>query len=1010
MVNAISRRDFLHQLMLAGAGLYLLPILSSCGSGNRMEIPEGTGLPPFKTWEEMLYALQFSPDNFPANKDRLVETGDPNAMFHFVRDELTLLPSDKQYFRYIESGTMYGLEGALRTGMATPREKAELLKNMLLEAGFEARVVTEHVELTEERVKDILFKKTEVGFSLPVGDRQYRNWRKELGATDENGSFNALEDGVEEAKKLARSLLEKTEPKHRKEDTEHTFYFSNRNVPGVALKQDGKEVVLHLFDPSVEYGKMHPTNKRQEVYNASDYKEKDFDVTLTLKATTSSNMREEIELLSATYKASELVGNQLKLQFLNNMSFEDQATQTIASITTFTPSIALQDLDKNAEYLQKRSYLGEPITLEGKKVFEEVTRFSEQNGQGKRAGDIKDVAALKIKAKPRVYPSVELQLFPTDAEGKLVEGLNANNFKISDNNKTVRALLRKNVLAPKILLIYDTSGSMPSEYRGEGIKKFLERTQTAVREAYPNAVIKLMDTGSNIYTTHLKAAQTNNDLVVYATDGHNNDTYNPKYKAIYDAGPPTIYLNVYEEPAFFDYIKENIDIIEVPASDQEQTIVEIQKILGNIELAPYVFSYNSFEQGKMHKAKASLLKTPIESTATYTFPEGTDEAVGMRMVGLYLYIKVGNQYEKRRVLAGYDYEKEYYAKPSKQMANEVHEVMLGSMTLAFEKAGATTSVRFSEYLQTLLSTRNWMEPYLKGNNETALENVKKGGFDYPSALLSLMQPIDGSVNQESATYVQGLRIGLLKFKPALFSEKSSLSFDYLRTSQYRTLTKSGTGWFRANAQKTAQLALLEAKLFPVSTYSVLRDRTLQFSEAKGIAEVYTSELLKGDYRYWREYVFRGGNLNFFDESAEEKAFWNIDHYHGEMYGILPDMTGGGGESIEAQLQGLQDVVKDYQQVIAGMNLGMMAAGGGGALGVVAAYSVTLVELYALASEAIIIMDASGMDEGVAEALQALACNIYKEILYMGLGPAGTGASVVENLIGMMGGSYSFVKC
>ena len=122
------------------------------------------------------------------------------------------------------------------------------------------------------------------------------------------------------------------------------------------------------------------------------------------------------------------------------------------------------------------------------------------------------------------------------------------------------------------------------------------------------------------------------------------------------------------------------------------------------------------------------------------------------------------------------------------------------------------------------------------------------------------------------------------------------------------------------------------------------------------------------------------------------------------------MTGGGGENIEAQLENLQTVVKEYEQIVAGMNIGMMAAGGGLALGVVAAYSVTLVKLYAFASEAIIIMDASGLNDQVVKALQDLACNIYKEILYMGLGPVGTGMAGVENLIGMMGGSYSFVKC
>ncbi|PVW13535.1 hypothetical protein [Marixanthomonas spongiae] len=1005
-----SRREFFQKIMLASAGVYLLPMFQACDSGETITIPEGTGMQPFKTWEEMRYALSHSSDNFLAKRDRLVQQKDPKAMFDFVREELLLLPSDNQYLRRIGYGTMYGIEQGLRCGMATPREKAEILKNMLIDAGFEARTVREHIALDKEKAKEILFRKNEPTFSIPVSSNQYRKWQKALGADENQGNFKPMPDVVAEAKALANNLLDTTEPQHRKEDRESKFYFSNRNVPGVAFKQKEQEVYLHLFDPSVEYGMLHPANEAQKAYDLKEFKEDDFDVSLSIKTTNSFDMREETEILSATYKASELVGNQLKLQFLNNLTFEEQATQSINSINTFTPSIALQDLDKDVEYLQERSFVGDPITLGGENIFKEAVLFSEETAQGKPAGNPDQVRSLTVKARPKVFPNVELELLPKDADGNIVEGLAAGNFKIQDNETGVRGMLRKNVIAPKILLVYDTSMSMPSEYRGKGIQKFLNQMQGKIRELYPNVLIELMKTGSNVYTTHLKVAQTSNDLVLYATDGHNNDTYQPEYKDVYEAGPPIIYLNVYDDTFFYDKIRENIAITEISASDQEAVIAEVSTILGEMELAPYVFSYNTFEKEGEHQVHVSLFETSITATDSYSFPKGVEQAVGKRIVGLYLDIKVGRQGVKRRILAGYNKTLQYSEPPTKQMANEVHEMLLGNLSIAFEKAGATTSVRFSEYLKALLSTRNWMEPYLKGETQTAAENFEKGGFDYPSVLLSMMQPIQESVNEETATYVNGMRVGILKFKPALFTETSHVSFDYLRTSQYRTLTRSGKGWIRANAQKTAQLALLEGRYFPVSTYSQLKGEPLQFSENLPDTDQYTSKSLGEDYTYFREYLFRGGKLNFFDASTKKKAFWSIDHKYGELYGILPNMTGGGGENIKEQLEGLQTVIDDYQRVISGINLGIMAAGGGLALGVVAAYSVTLVKLYALASQAIIIMDTAGMDDEIAKAMQALACNIYKEILYMGLGPVGEGMAGVENLIGMMGGNYSFVSC
>ncbi len=1008
-INTPPRREFFQQIMLASAGLALFPMLQGCDDGNAIEIPEGSGKPPFKTWEEMLYALRFSPDNYKAKRNRLVQQKDPKAMFDFVRNEIMLLPSDPRYFQRTVYGGMYGVEGALRTGMATIREKAEILRDMLMESGFEAKVITEYIELTEERTKDILFKRNDVGFHLPVSKKQLKKWRKELGVNEIGGKVTEVENVIERAQELAQSLLQKTTPEQRKVDHELKFMLGN-NIPGVSFKKGEEELCLHLFDPTVEYGKMHPKNEKQTVRETKTFKEEDFEVTLTLKGTTSFDMRNEQELITGTFKASELIGNQLKVSFLNNLTFEDQATQGIDSISTYTPSIALQDLDKDAEYLQKRSVVGEPITLGGEKVFEEAVVFTEVYGEEKQAGNPEEVVSMNVKANPRVFPEVQLELFPTDAEGNPVEGLSAGNFKIEDNGTVVRGMLRKNIVAPKILLIYDTSGSMPRKYRGQGIIDFLDSMQENIRQLYPSARIELMGTGSNVYTTHLKAAQTTNDLVLYATDGHNNDKYLPQFKEIYESGPPIVYLNVYDHKKYYDSLRENIDITEIAASDQEAVIEETKNILGQLRLPPYLFTYNALNREDNHQVKVSLTKTPHNAQDDYQFPEVTETAVGKRLVGLYLYMKIGNQRENRRVLAGFDKELAYYAQPTRKMAQEVHEAFLGSMTIAFEKAGATTSVRLSEYIQTLLSTRNWMEPYLNGDTKEAVAKLQEGFFDYPASLLSMMQPIEESVNENSATYVEGLRVGILRFTPALYSKESKVSFDYLRTAQYRTLTRSGKNWFAANAEKTAQLALLEAANFPMSTYSELDKLPLKFNQAEDIRETISQDFLGDDYNYFREYVHRGGDYNFFDAQAQKKAFWNIDGRYGELFGVLPDMTGGGGESVQLQLEHLQSVVDEYQKVVAALGNMMIVAGGGLALGIVAAYSVTLVKLYAYASEAIILMDASNLEDQVVHAMQGLACSVYKEITYSSLGPIGSGMAGVENLIAMMGGNFSFVSC
>ena len=152
-------------------------------------------------------------------------------------------------------------------------------------------------------------------------------------------------------------------------------------------------------------------------------------------------------------------------------------------------------------------------------------------------------------------------------------------------------------------------------------------------------------------------------------------------------------------------------------------------------------------------------------------------------------------------------------------------------------------------------------------------------------------------------------------------------------------------------------------------------------------------------------------MKLFDITLEKRSYWQINTGTGELYGILPDQTGGGTNTTYAQLKNLETVLDEYSKLVSQMNLGMTMMGVGTMpVGIVATYSLTLVKLYALASEALILMNTTGMDEIIKEALANLACDVYKEILYVGLGRLGTGTSTIENLIGAMGGSYSFVAC
>lgn len=71
-----------------------------------------------------MFYLEICPDHLESRMKNLVISKDAKAMFDFVRDEIHLIPANDRSLGYIGTQLKWGIKGALRYGMATPREKA----------------------------------------------------------------------------------------------------------------------------------------------------------------------------------------------------------------------------------------------------------------------------------------------------------------------------------------------------------------------------------------------------------------------------------------------------------------------------------------------------------------------------------------------------------------------------------------------------------------------------------------------------------------------------------------------------------------------------------------------------------------------------------------------------------------------------------------------------------------------------------------------------------------------
>lgn len=979
-----SRRDFFVKIALASVAT-TLPSLAfqSCEDVTKYQ---GSGVAPFKVWEEMLHAIKTSPDFLPQRVENLIASKNLEAMYNFVKNEITLIPTANNAISKYDLGTGYkwGLEGVLRCGMATAREKADLLTQMFTKAGISAKVVYERTAIEEEDVPSFFYRPLDRVFNPDISERQFKRWEQEMAgsSTTVTDEKELLTDYLKDADNLGDKII-KALPNIAEFGTKYNFKWDNRATPTVAFKQNNITQYAHLFDPKTLFGRKHNSSEGQ-IIEAKPVKKNTDTVSLKITYRNTIDPLTEIDLIKGEWNATELIGKQVQLSFLHGLSLEEQIVTPVGNLRVFTPALALQAIDKELEYVQDRSFLADPITLNGKRIPVSNEKIYGANGNEilvKSHPQLQnEVEKLTVVPTVSSYPTVKLSIDARDASNTLIEGLSARDFKILDNGEPVRAILENNQRTPKILVLSDNSGSMPDAYRNEGMKTFNDTLHQKIITQYPAAVLRFWKTPSSLFTWLLKASQTDYDLILFATDGDNDDNFEEKNLPTYKAGPPSIILNVYDSKAnhrmdAFTKMAEITNGIVLNAENQEKVLEEITKYIEGMELMPYAFTYASADNTKPHKVEVTLDNERVKALGNYTFPS-TELDKKNGIAGIYLELTVGKKTPIKRVLAGWHADKTNGATPTSKHVDAVKELFLGGVMLAVEGEGPTLAVALADLLKSKLSNRTWGEAYLKNDIKKAAEELSKGSVHIPAILIPMLAPLQNQVTKTGITYPTGYRMCLLKTTVGL-GQPSTFTFDYLQTSAYETMAKNKVERFSTTLKRTAQFAVREGAMFQQSTYTSLTNSdhidSKSANKASWIKQTIAANHI--DYPYWREHVLRGtaGYTQIFDVTANSKSFWRLQNRSGELYGILPDGSGGGGDKMKKQLDNLNLVIESYMLVLS------LLRAGGPSLSVIASLKKAEVKLWAITCETIIVMDTEGMDDALKKVMQQLACNLYKDM-------------------------------
>lgn len=1003
--EATSRRLFLQQLSLLGAAGMLPISWLSCSKNTSNLNYSGNGLGAYKVWEEMLMAIKTSPDYLEGRMQTLIKSKDPKAILAFVRDEIYLIPSESNSLKGLGKMMITGISGVLRSGFATPREKAELLNSMLNQAGFNAEVVYERTNFQPEDVKTFFFKPRNRTFEPLINNSILDRWNEELQMIPSQEKPFEIDPNEKESIALAAQLYTLLPQDQLRRLHTFDYKWDNNRTPCVILKNENQDTFCHLFDPTVAFGALKEgENGKTSQADPAEYIDKKLQIIISV----TSGDQPEQQIIHGEWTLKDLVGNQLLLHFGTGLGLTQQLQKSIGSLNTFTPSLSLQSFSMDIEEMSKKSIIGKTITLQGDIIdtTSEVVKVNNLPVVISTENNLKkQVEQLTVQAIPGKYPFVKLEMTPKDINGKQVAHLPATDFHFKLNGRSISALMLNNIKTPKIIIMYDTSGSMPGGYSGKPMDDFVNQLELKVLEEYPAANIQKWKTSSQLYTWLHKASSTNADLILFATDGDNNDKLKDEWLYTYKNGAPAIILNVRnsENPRIlstFQTLADATNGMVLQAQNQEETRQRIVNFLKDFEIAPYVFTFNALDKLEENELTVSIDSERVEAKTKFKFTlfpvENT--ALGSELSGVYLEISY-DKFKTKKTLAGYDPSLHKSRTPNQTDFLDVKSLLLGGAMIGIESQGPTFANQMADLLQYKLSSRPLGEALINNEIEEAKSHYENGIYIYDDRIASLLQPLKNQVTNNSFTFAAGPRIGIIKNKIGLGTQQSSVNFDYIQTSNFVTLASDPIEAFKINMQKTAQMALMEQALFEEATFSLLKNKPLiELLAAKQIKR-FDQDFEQESKDFYRERIFKNsGEFKIFDQTIQAKAFWSINNKTGELYGILENGTAGGVERIRRQLDEIMKVMDTYLLL-----LGAMSVAGGIPLAIVGGYGKTLVKLYAIASEAIVIMDTSGMDEQVRIALAELACETYKTIALGLYGNLGTAISGIEYLIGMITG-------
>ncbi len=857
----MDRRRFLAllgSLMAAGAlagcanQVPLPSLLATPGSPEPSHGPLGS----YEMLRRLQAIIRTSPDHLGALATKAVASNDPVAIVRFVQEHIAVLPATSSGADPT-TDVRWGYRGALRAGAGTLRERADLILDLLHQAGIEGRVVA------IPRPSTYTAAGREAPTFAPDAAALATLWDPVNPTHPPIGQ--AADSAGPTADSTAERLLAALPTELR--SAQLTAPGLPERVPAIEFQQDGttRWAVGLGGDPLL-------TAKPDGLLAASDTVVPRVSVAVSVAfnppagATIDRTVLHEV--LRGEWPADQVAGRQLVLGFAVPGSPVAALQQDHTTAPIRQPVLRLVSSEPLGgavpivlgTYISTAGGMVQPSAGDPSLVIGPLGPLLSPAAAGTRGAFVADLDGTISSAR---FPEVELQIRALKSDGGAVAGLAVGDFTVTENGaaQSVTVVANSAPVENRVLIVYDTSGSVAdywsSPARRMAFEATLAKALVAAAAAHP-FVVQVIGVGDEtrddqwanpdptVIGAALTAAASNSDVwltlgrsvpasgaavVLFVSDNRALDLPAdiPRFRqALRASGAVVACLPVgVVDAASTKLIAADGGgpILDAKAPD---LAARLATFIGDRVAAAGATNYRLRYQAPAGGPPSRAVSVAIGGSAaaalhlSYTVPAEADRAAPSGIAGVYLTIRVGD-HESRRRLGGVRVSaRDIPADTADATAiTEATAALNGIHTISFEPASSTTA----HLLDDLIGAALTAEPV-----EAAWANgpaaIVAAGANWRRASATLAWLADAVPRGSgSATVPDGLRVTVLtdQVEPAGLVQRS----DVVPALNRAIGTASDpTAAFRAALRATIGASIRESEVFGTSAVGQLEGAEL----------------------------------------------------------------------------------------------------------------------------------------------------------------------------------------